>query len=734
MDLLQLKDIGKIYVSENNVAVGIRSVNLTFNKGEFVAITGESGSGKSTLLNVISGMDTYEEGELLINGDATSHYIQNDWEEYRKNYISFIFQNYNIIDSFTVLQNVELALMHIESSKERRIKALELIEKVGMTSHINHKGSKLSGGQKQRTVIARALAKDSPIILADEPTGNLDSKTSKEIIELLHEVSKDKLLIIVTHNFDEVKDYATRHIRVFDGQVEYDKTLKSKNIVEDNYINNSSNGNKIIKNGFILGKSIFLSKPKLSIFLSLLLMIGLIGIFLTTSIFGGSLTNDKNYMFNYNEGRVVITKYDGTVISDDELNTLKNKYNAVGYTHYDLLLDSGSQNSCYYYFDNVQKVNLGMLNYKVEKYYGNNIIGQYPVNDNEVFLYLPISKQPEFGKNEIIIKNIYINNCKFNIVGIKYFYDNNLDGEILLTNNGFRYATASNFLMNSQNKVITVETMIGNNMHIKNINSFSASFDLDNDKVYINKKLLDNTSVNDKTKVSISISYKIYNYIYGLEKDYLFNKDYTNITTEAIAGEIDDIIISPYLLIDTVEEVLAKSYKQASLFFKNDKLAQKVIDDLKKDGYNAISSDTTFELDADEVILNMILNIVLIGGWLLSIVFIAFFINLCSHKSLQTFKDDISIMRSMGISKNAIKVGMYVRMFMALIPGIVILTTLSLIIFRSPNLNELFDYLYGWQYLLIVLGMIFLIYRITKKQIHKIFNVSVKESLKGGAN
>jgi hypothetical protein len=130
----------------------------------------------------------------------------------------------------------------------------------------------------------------------------------------------------------------------------------------------------------------------------------------------------------------------------------------------------------------------------------------------------------------------------------------------------------------------------------------------------------------------------------------------------------------------------------------------------------------------------MILNIVLIGGWLLSIVFIAFFINLCSHKSLQTFKDDISIMRSMGISKNAIKVGMYVRMFMALIPGIVILTTLSLIIFRSPNLNELFDYLYGWQYLLIVLGMIFLIYRITKKQIHKIFNVSVKESLKGGAN
>jgi ABC-type lipoprotein export system ATPase subunit len=189
MAFLSLKDIGKIYVSDNNVTVGIRGINLSFEKGEFVAVTGKSGSGKSTLLNVISGMDTYEEGELFIEEQPTSHYLQPDWEEYRSKYISFIFQDYNIIESFTVLQNVELALMHIEDKKERRQRALELIDRVGMTSHIKHKGSKLSGGQKQRTVIARALAKDSPIILADEPTGNLDSKTSAEIIELLKEVS-----------------------------------------------------------------------------------------------------------------------------------------------------------------------------------------------------------------------------------------------------------------------------------------------------------------------------------------------------------------------------------------------------------------------------------------------------------------------------------------------------------------------------------------------------------------
>ena len=124
--LLELKNIGKIYVSESNVTVGIRGVNLAFDRGEFVAVTGASGSGKSTLLNVISGMDTYEEGELLVEGEPTSHFMQKDWEEYRKQYVSFIFQDYNIIESFTVLQNVELALMNIEDPRERRERAMEL--------------------------------------------------------------------------------------------------------------------------------------------------------------------------------------------------------------------------------------------------------------------------------------------------------------------------------------------------------------------------------------------------------------------------------------------------------------------------------------------------------------------------------------------------------------------------------------------------------------------------------
>ena len=291
MALLTLKDVGKIYVSEGNVTVGIRGVDLSFDRGEFVAITGKSGSGKSTLLNVISGMDSYEEGELCIEGQSTSHYLQPEWEEYREKYISFIFQDYNIIDSFTVLQNVELALMHIEDKKERRRRALELIRRVGLTSHIKHKGSKLSGGQKQRTVIARALAKDSPIILADEPTGNLDSATSAEIIKLLHEVSRDKLLIIVTHNFDQVADYATRHVRVFDGAIESDHPVRSAQTLSEDLARHTAAERtkkeirrKQLRDGLTLGRSIFTSRPKLSVFLCLLLIVGTMGISLRATL------------------------------------------------------------------------------------------------------------------------------------------------------------------------------------------------------------------------------------------------------------------------------------------------------------------------------------------------------------------------------------------------------------------------------------------------------------------
>ncbi len=169
--MLELKNVSKFYYNNGIIASGFTKVNLKFNIGEFVVITGESGSGKSTLLNVISGLDSYEEGEMYINGKETSHYTEKDFEEYRRKYIANIFQNFNLVNSYTVYQNVELVLLlNGYKKKDVKNKVLDMIDQVGLTKFKNTKVAKLSGGQKQRVAIARAMVKETPIIVADEPT------------------------------------------------------------------------------------------------------------------------------------------------------------------------------------------------------------------------------------------------------------------------------------------------------------------------------------------------------------------------------------------------------------------------------------------------------------------------------------------------------------------------------------------------------------------------------------
>ena len=224
--MIKLKNVSKFYYSKGVIATGFTKVNLEFKIGEFVAITGESGSGKSTLLNVISGLDSYEEGEMYIDGKETSHYLEKDWEIYRRKNIGNIYQNFNLVNSYTVYQNIDLVLsLNGISKDERKKKINELLKRVDMYKYRKTKVSKLSGGQKQRIAIARALAKDVPVIIADEPTGSLDKRSAANIIKLLKEISEDKLVIIVTHNYEQVSEYVTRAITMHDGKVLEDKIL-----------------------------------------------------------------------------------------------------------------------------------------------------------------------------------------------------------------------------------------------------------------------------------------------------------------------------------------------------------------------------------------------------------------------------------------------------------------------------------------------------------------------------
>jgi len=387
--MIKLKNISKYYKSKDTVTQALHKINLDFHRGEFVAVVGESGSGKSTLLNVISGLDTYEDGELYIDGKETSYYEQRDWEEYRKHYIGFVFQDFNIIDAYTVFDNVYIALTIQGYDKEtRKDRALELIEKVGLTTHVNHKASKLSGGQKQRVSIARALAKDAPVIVADEPTGNLDSETAKTILALLKEISKDKLVLLVTHSFDRIKDFATRSVRLFDGEVVEDKKLKDYTI---------SNGDMKFKKykvplheRFLLAvKNVFSMPKKTSLILAMSMFIVSIftltyGAFIeqTYAVRGEYHPNFRNVSAN----RVVVSKNDLTAFTDDEINELLNLPAVRTIVKHDSIFDVNAQ----VYIANPRFILDYMQGFKL--FHADSLderdvrVGRLPENKNEIIM------------------------------------------------------------------------------------------------------------------------------------------------------------------------------------------------------------------------------------------------------------------------------------------------------------------------------------------------------------
>lgn len=342
MSIISLKNVSKFYRNKTSVSTGFSRVNLTLDMGEFVVITGESGSGKSTLLNVISGLDSYEEGEMYINGEETSHYTEVDYENYRRKYIGNIFQHFNLVNSYTVKQNVELALLLNGYDKKTIVKkTADIIETVGLSKYKNTKASKLSGGQKQRVAIARALAKDTPIIVADEPTGNLDVKSAKSIMKLLSEISLKKLVVIVTHNYDQVEEYATRKIAMSDGKIIEDKRLKKyeKCDAELASYDNISWGNKIklgLRNAFNI-KAKFVLLFLVYFFLTVLVFSEYSG--LQKQDFSDSLEG-LNGLFYVNEpNRVIVNKKDKTAFTKNELDKLRALENVSSLEENDTMLD-----------------------------------------------------------------------------------------------------------------------------------------------------------------------------------------------------------------------------------------------------------------------------------------------------------------------------------------------------------------------------------------------------------
>lgn len=293
--MLELKKINKSYKTANFIQHALNNVTLQFRTNEFVSILGPSGSGKTTLLNIIGGLDHYDSGDLIINHKSTKNYKENDWNAYRNNCIGFIFQNYNLINHISILENVEMGMtLSGVSNKIKRKRALDALDRVGLSEHSHKKPNQLSGGQMQRVAIARTLANNPDIILADEPTGALDTKTSEQIMELIKEISKDKLVIMVTHNRELAEKHSTRIVELKDGKLISDSNPVKK---EDQ----NSKEFKIKKTAMSFWTALKLSfnniktkkgRTALTAFAS---SIGIIGIALILSLSNGFQTKIDNY-------------------------------------------------------------------------------------------------------------------------------------------------------------------------------------------------------------------------------------------------------------------------------------------------------------------------------------------------------------------------------------------------------------------------------------------------------
>ncbi len=433
--MIRLDNVSKFYYSKGVIATGFSRVSLNFEMGEFVAITGESGSGKSTLLNVISGLDTYEEGEMYIDGEETSHYTEKDFEDYRRRYIGNIFQNFNLVNSYTVYQNIELVML-LNGSKRGEVKERvnELIEKVGLTEYKNTKASKLSGGQKQRVAIARALAKDTPIIIADEPTGNLDSESAAGIIELLSKIAKDRLVVIVTHNYDQVEPYVTRKIKMHDGKVLEDLKLKQHEEIQEKPQTSYKNIRPLsqvrlgVRNSFNIPVKFFL--------LTFVFLFIAVAVTTELSIFKHeeyeSSINGYNYYFNNNsDDRIVIKKDDKSGFSDEDYEKILAIPNVDRIVENDLLVDTtvlftDEDNGEFWYSGTPLLIS--------EAEFDKPDVGEMPKADNEILLegsrdsyYLSESYEEDFGSlvgKTVVISNYQNgNSIKLKIVGINYNED-----------------------------------------------------------------------------------------------------------------------------------------------------------------------------------------------------------------------------------------------------------------------------------------------------------------------
>ena len=739
MGIIKLENVSKYYYSKGVIASGFTKINLEFNNCEFVAITGESGSGKSTLLNVISGLDSYEEGEMYINGQETSHYSEKDFENYRRKYISNIFQNFNLVNSYTVYQNIELVLLLNGAKKrESRARVIELIKKVNLYKFRNTKVSKLSGGQKQRVAIARALAKDTPIIIADEPTGSLDSRSAKAIIKLLSEIAKDKLVIIVTHNYEQVAEYVTRNIKMHDGKILEDRIIRNDVRKLDSAPVDYRDLTFFNKIGLGI-RNTFNILPKFFLLLAVYLFI-VVALMAEYSSFKqarylSSRSGYNSYFVDTSDKRIIIKKNDNSTISDLEYEKIGKMPNVSRVVKNDLLIDKtvSLNNDNFYLYGSVDSLdNLGK---KLS-------VGRMPTEDNEVVVVGSPDDYYLKNSSELFKQDLYVvddttgdtdKSTNLKVVGIVYDKNKSYssDSKIYFSDKMLEKFRLSINLEYSKVKVLFLDKY-------HDVDNTTKDF-----KVVFNEKVKDGevyipSNLNQECKnencVGNTISIFVDNIYFNDSINVNVSKTYSKENMKSILNidNYEDNLGTIYISVNDYNRLFNKGNYQSSVYVKNVDDIDSTASILKKDGFTTLKIKDTMISDSSSEVTKIISVIVTIA-LIITLFFISYFVIKIILKSRQVYYSTIRMLgASVGVSMSLVIIELLNVAYIAYLTFLYIIYLNSQKVIKVGFINTILKYLTFSDYAILFVIVSFISILISLKYSQKLFKSSAIKTLKEG--
>ena len=754
--MIELHNVSKFYSNKDTVSTGFSKVDLNLDMGEFVVITGESGSGKSTLLNVISGLDSYEEGELFIAGEDTSGYRTEDYERYRKKYIGNIFQDFNLVNSYTVYQNVELSMMLSGMPRsEQKQNIPEYIEMVDMTAYTKTKASKLSGGQKQRVALARALAKNAPVIVADEPTGNLDSASAEKVMETLHRISRDRLVVIVTHNYEQAAPYVTRKITMHDGRIIEDKKIQpaAGDLSDDameSYLHpeeerpvyrKMSAGSQLrlgVRNTFNLP-----AKFILLLLVYLFVTAAVLSQYASTkqTLHSNDLMGYNNYFTDTSPERLILTKKDGSAFTTSDYESLQKMDNA----DYIIKGDAGIDTGIMFESDDID---ISGPMYPVSCLKEKPTIGRLPKKDTEVVLVA----DPECYSYDAIKE------MDKKILGKKYYIDalNSMaiqGGDRLIKDKvtvvGVVFLSEDAGRSSNGNVMIYVTDNVAARVLVKTAAASSVvTLDFSGTKsdysgmqvVYPSKKV-----PKGEVYISEDQAYQFYeegaargktmglhvkNHYFEESRDFRVGQVFKADNIRSLLGlsknNYDEYTSNVYINPSDYNKIFNQGNFQSSFFMKDEKLSDSTVKALESAGYKAlVIKDTFTDATGGYAFILRMFSMVRLALEFIVLFFISYAVIRLIMRSRNSY---YSTLRILGASRkntdNILRIELLLMMAISYGGVLVGSNLVRRGIVAVPAVNERLAFLSATDYFILFVGLLVMSLLIAKRYSHKIFSKS----------